>query len=314
MSSFVESTEQQEVAYRPIALDGLEARDAVSFPLFLQTSADSWVLYRDVGTTFDIESLCRLRSEGVECLYIREADRGLYFAHVEHTIDGVLRNRRLSTDERADVLCGVILSAAKRLFGGTTDAIDTPSVDAMARILGSGSAFFLREPEGLLAVRRQLAASEDLADHSVRVAMLSMGLGHKVLGADPAVLRTCGLAGLLHDIGRLQPGGEGPLRDDDPDHVNLGADRLAALGLPADIVNAARFHHERHDGSGEPFGLVGDEIPMMAQIVGIADVFDELYAQYGSFGGAYEVLRLIAQDFRGAFSVNLAFRLVGLFQ
>lgn len=59
-------------------------------------------------------------------------------------------------------------------------------------------------------------------------------------------------------------------------HPIWGIELLAAVEFPWDIKPIIRWHHERHDGSGYPDRLRGDEIPVSAQIVGIADVYDAL--------------------------------------
>jgi HD-GYP domain-containing protein (c-di-GMP phosphodiesterase class II) len=59
-------------------------------------------------------------------------------------------------------------------------------------------------------------------------------------------------------------------------HPQWGVDIVAALGCPWSINEIVRFHHERYDGSGYPDGLAGEAIPLAAQIVGIADVYDAL--------------------------------------
>jgi HD-GYP domain-containing protein (c-di-GMP phosphodiesterase class II) len=59
-----------------------------------------------------------------------------------------------------------------------------------------------------------------------------------------------------------------------------------------------RFHHERLDGSGYPLGLRGDEVPMLAQIVGIADVYDALtsHRPYRPALSREEAASLLRQD------------------
>ncbi|MFT5092288.1 MAG: putative two-component system response regulator [Porticoccaceae bacterium] len=64
----------------------------------------------------------------------------------------------------------------------------------------------------------------------------------------------------------------------------------------ADALPAVRYHHERLDGSGYPLGLRGDEIPLSAQILAIADVYDALttdrvYRKAFSQASAFEILR-----------------------
>ena len=114
--------------------------------------------------------------------------------------------------------------------------------------------------------------------------------------------RECGwahLAGLLHDVGRVAlsdqaVAGSGTLTAEDwaaiARHPALGADMLRMLGPVADAVRA---HHERPDGLGYPDGLSGDDIPPLARIVAVAEVYDTLTAPDGYRGGmsSFEALR-----------------------
>jgi HD-GYP domain-containing protein (c-di-GMP phosphodiesterase class II) len=59
-------------------------------------------------------------------------------------------------------------------------------------------------------------------------------------------------------------------------HPHWGLEVLPALVCPWDVASIVRSHHERYDGSGYPDGLSGEAIPLAAQIVGIADVYDGL--------------------------------------
>src|SRR5258708_34949794 len=60
-------------------------------------------------------------------------------------------------------------------------------------------------------------------------------------------------------------------------HVNYSVEILrASPGLPGDLARVAALHHERHDGSGYPKGLRGNEIGMIGSIAAIVDTFDAL--------------------------------------
>jgi HD-GYP domain-containing protein (c-di-GMP phosphodiesterase class II) len=59
-------------------------------------------------------------------------------------------------------------------------------------------------------------------------------------------------------------------------HPVWGVELLATVEFPWDIKPMIRWHHEKHDGSGYPDRLQGDEIPTSAQIIGIVDVYDAL--------------------------------------
>src|SRR5437879_12014691 len=75
---------------------------------------------------------------------------------------------------------------------------------------------------------------------------------------------------ILTKSGPLEPAEREQLRS----HVTLGTDILAAAPSLRDLVPIVRHHHERYDGSGYPDGLVGDAIPLGAQIVGVLDAFN----------------------------------------
>lgn len=95
-------------------------------------------------------------------------------------------------------------------------------------------------------------------------------------------------AGLLHDIGRFALPDRvmerhGTLTQDDWDaihqHPELGADMLRDLGVYGPVAQIVRAHHERIDGRGYPDRLKGDEIPEIARIVAVAEVYDTLTAE-----------------------------------
>ncbi len=95
-------------------------------------------------------------------------------------------------------------------------------------------------------------------------------------------------AGLLHDIGRFALPDrvmerQGSLTEDDWEairlHPELGADLLRDLGVYGPVAQIVRAHHERIDGRGYPDGLKGDEIPAIARIVAVAEVYDTLTAE-----------------------------------
>jgi len=93
------------------------------------------------------------------------------------------------------------------------------------------------------------------------------------------------IAARLHDIGRIGVSDLILLKPDDLSdqerelvraHVLVSVHILEALDFPWEVKPAVRFHHERLDGSGYPDGLMGDEIPLSARVLAVADVFDAM--------------------------------------
>jgi putative nucleotidyltransferase with HDIG domain len=93
------------------------------------------------------------------------------------------------------------------------------------------------------------------------------------------------IAGFLHDLGKvgvptdllLHPGALEPeKRKLVEEHPEIGAKLLAPLDLPPAVAQAIHHHHEWWDGTGYPDGLAGEEIPLAARFVAVADAFDSM--------------------------------------
>lgn len=128
------------------------------------------------------------------------------------------------------------------------------------------------------------AKSPWTAGHSERVTHLAIAIGHE-LRLDPKQLDQLFRGGMVHDIGKLAVPTEildkrGRLTAAERRivecHPRAGVDRLAPLAEFADVLPMVRSHHERPDGRGYPDRLGGDEIPWLARVLAVADVYDAL--------------------------------------
>src|SRR4051794_32062649 len=122
------------------------------------------------------------------------------------------------------------------------------------------------------------------AGHSRRVQQLSLALGRE-LGLSQAELDLLGHAALFHDIGKLAIPDSILLKPASltPEewaimqgHAEEGARIIDRLGFLQDAVPAIRHHHERFDGTGYPQRISGDEIPLGARIIHVADALDSM--------------------------------------
>jgi putative nucleotidyltransferase with HDIG domain len=124
------------------------------------------------------------------------------------------------------------------------------------------------------------------ARHCAAVAAFSRDIARQV-GMSKRDQELAHTAGLLHDIGKfvlsdrvMERGGQ--LADADwrgvRRHPDIGAELLRDIGVYGPVAEIVRAHHERMDGRGYPRGLRGDEIPAVARIVAVAEVYDTLTA------------------------------------
>lgn len=163
---------------------------------------------------------------------------------------------------------------------------------SVATILGihSGNAELYRQQAELLAgVIRALTSAIDAKDpytcgHSDRVSRVAVRLGQQ-LGCDDEFLNTLYLSGLLHDVGKIgidetvlrKPGRLTPAEYEHiKTHPDIGYNILKDVKKLAHLLPGVRHHHESWDGRGYPDGLAGDEIPLMARIIAVADSFDAM--------------------------------------
>ncbi len=136
---------------------------------------------------------------------------------------------------------------------------------------------------------RALVAAIDKKDHytrghSERVGLLSRMTGLQ-MGLPPDVLHVLEWSGLLHDVGKIGIPEEvlnkpGRLTDEEfaviRRHPEMGYDILRPISSFTSVLDGVLYHHENPDGTGYPRGLRGDEIPLVARIIHVVDVFDAL--------------------------------------
>jgi HD-GYP domain-containing protein (c-di-GMP phosphodiesterase class II) len=124
--------------------------------------------------------------------------------------------------------------------------------------------------------------------HSERVAFISRWIAERLAEEEPLEeeqIHKVYLAGLLHDIGKMGIDEailrkKGKLTEKEINHIrahpSIGAGILSEIKQMRDIVPGVLSHHERVDGKGYPNGLVGERIPLISKIVGLADGFDAM--------------------------------------
>jgi putative nucleotidyltransferase with HDIG domain len=145
------------------------------------------------------------------------------------------------------------------------------------------------------------------AGHTRRVADYAKKLA-AAMGYNDVELEQLHEAAILHDIGKivtpdsvlLKPGKLTPREYDIiKEHVIVSASILTNINFHPDVIEIVKYHHERCDGSGYPYGITHDEIPMLARILAVADTFDamttnRIYKPRKSIDAALEELNSLA--------------------
>ena len=167
---------------------------------------------------------------------------------------------------------------------------------------------------------------ERAARHAAAVARFSRDIA-KAVGMTDAECELAHTAGLLHDIGRFALSDRvaergRTLTEEDwvaiQRHPELGAEMLRDLGMYGPVAEIVLAHHERIDGRGYPQGLSGAEIPDIAKIISVAEVYDTLTAhdtyrtQMSSFEALNELRRVSGSQLDERYVEVLAKLLTGV--
>lgn len=141
---------------------------------------------------------------------------------------------------------------------------------------------YLKTVRSLVSVME--AKDEYTESHSIRVAKYASFIASE-MGSSKSFLEDIGVAGVLHDIGKIGIS-DSILNKRDKltheeyeivkQHPDIAHRIVSKIGLSDDIIRAIKYHHERYDGKGYPDRIKGGDIPSMAAIISVADAFDAI--------------------------------------
>jgi putative nucleotidyltransferase with HDIG domain len=212
--------------------------------------------------------------------------------------------------ERAAGICQQAKAAVVSMFGEARmgKAVDVGGAYELVEEISESVA---RNPEAFISLARLKTADDYTYMHSVAVCALMVALAKK-LGLDEGQTRLCGMAGLLHDMGKVaipmdvlnKPG---KLTDSEFDIVRMhpveGYKILSASnGVDAVALDVVLHHHEKIDGSGYPEKLHASDISLHAKMGAVCDVYDAITSNrpYKSGWDPAESLRRMA-EWKGSF-------------
>jgi HD-GYP domain-containing protein (c-di-GMP phosphodiesterase class II) len=209
----------------------------------------------------------------------------LFAVRITHPIRGLVESTRAIS--RAEFHERVPVTGAAEIseLGETFNKMASNIEDFVDRLKDAAE----ENRELFLGSIRMLAAAIDEKDpytrgHSGRVAKYSLILGEG-LNLNTEDLDRLRISALLHDVGKIGVDDRvlkkpGKLTEEEFDlmkqHTVKGANIMRPVAKLRDVLPGIELHHERMDGGGYPYGLQGDQIPLMARIIAVADTLDAI--------------------------------------
>ncbi|ROL92347.1 HD-GYP domain-containing protein [Pseudomonas protegens] len=264
--------------------------------MYIHQFCGSWLDHSFWKAGFVLDShadLQRLRSSNLSSLWIDTSKGGdLPEASATTTPDlppsaqpATAATPRASMDEevqRAIKLCAYSRKAVTAMFQEVRmgQALEMQQAEDLVLQIGQS---LLRHPDALISLARLKNADDYTYMHSVAVCALMLATARQ-LGLSEDYIRLAGIAGLLHDVGKLtipdsilnKPQ---KLSDTEFERVKLHPEAGGAIlrqspDVDALVLDVCLHHHEKADGSGYPHRLAGNQISLFAQMGAVCDVYD----------------------------------------
>lgn len=251
------------------------------FSVFLPNSAgEAPVLYHEAGAGMTKPDFDRLERQGVADLCVRDEDVGKCDRVLEHKLEDVVNDPSVPPIEKAGIVQRVGTFVASDL---AKSAREQPDLDRTTNLVDNIVSCVLADPIVAGHVLQMSHHERTTASHMCVVSALSVALGAEIFGPDARVLRELGLAGMLHDLGKLaiSPDILGKTEPLTPEEwMIIQQHPIESVRLIGENPNANMAvrqiilqHHERVDGRGYPLGLSGDDILLTTKALTIVDTF-----------------------------------------
>ncbi len=219
-------------------------------------------------------------------------------SHHDAEMGGLECCRRIKANRKTELIPVLMVageeihSQIQALDAGADDVLPTPMHPELARtqvrslLRQKAATDRLEQTESVLVALAKTVESRDhtTGGHCERLSLFSLALGI-ALGLGDEDLLALHRGGYLHDIGKVAIPDQilnkpGPLDDDEWEsmrtHTWRGEQICRPLHSLANVLPIIRSHHERWDGSGYPDGLKGEQIPLLATVLQMSDIYDAL--------------------------------------
>jgi len=271
------------------------------FKIYVPLQSGQFVLWTPEGERVTPEQLARLSASGLKEVYVALEEKIKYEEYLESHLAPILHSPEPSDEQKAAVFSAVSTNVVRDAFE-TSLGLGAMSAEVLLRTqtMIERALIFIAESRSLEALAKMVGHDYQTYEHCTKVLWFTMAFlktNQDIMEAiqpgygdlDPVgrtdVLKPCGVAALLHDIGKAFIAQE-ILHKSDPltevewemmkAHPLNGLAMLIDTDVPSFVKKAVLQHHEDFHGGGYPMGLKDENITTLARVLRIIDVFDAM--------------------------------------
>lgn len=301
----IEAQQTERTIFHPAPLATLEPEKGAHFDLYLAIptpTGQRYVLYKSSELDFTRERCNYLLDRGVKNLYIADQDAPAYFEFVDRTLSEKLNAPDVTPARRSQIL----YTTTSALVQATFNRPDSPVLIKTNKTLVEHTLQTIsNDPRIVRTMVAAFASDYSLYTHSVNVSTLATGLLLEMKLGENKSITDIAMGYLLHDIGKTRVPSEVLMKtgiltkqelSEIERHPLYGVDLMQShesIGPAA--LSIIRTHHEKLDGSGYPYRLAADKIPLETRICSAVDIFDALTSNrpYKKAMSGFDAIRLI---------------------
>jgi HD-GYP domain-containing protein (c-di-GMP phosphodiesterase class II) len=259
----------------------LAEQGEADFSIYLpRSAADAPVLYRKAGAVEARPDFHRLHDSGVSHILVRGADLARCEEALEQNLDSVLHDPTIEPLQKVQCVQHVGTSVVRDILSGESVSTNIDRASNLLDIVIEGVLSDRMVAANLLSMSEHHRTT---ASHMFAVSTLAVLLGAEVFGPVHTTLRELGLAGMLHDLGKITIDPEvlnkpTPLTPAELELIrHHPVESIRLIGDHPDATTTVRQmvlqHHERPDGRGYPLGLTDEALLTGSKILAIVDSF-----------------------------------------
>ncbi len=271
------------------------------FRIYVLSPQGQYILWALEGREVRPEQLDRLAEGGLKEVYIDIEEQFIYDRYLEENLGDILDSKWSSDDQKATIFSRVSTNVVKTAFE-TCFRLGTMSTEALRQTqrMIENALKFITQSGSLQALAKMIGHNYQTYEHATKVLWFTVaflrdnpGVVEEILPGyqnlpqrqKAETLKQCGVAALLHDIGKAFVSKEILNKNDSLStveweimkrHPLSGLAMLVDTDLPVFVKKAILHHHEDFDGGGYPLCLEGSSITTLARVLRIVDTFDAM--------------------------------------
>ena len=271
------------------------------FSIYVPTSGGQYVLWAEDGNRVTEQQLLKLAEGGHTQVFIDLEEELKFDEYLETNLEGILENEGTSDEQKAAIFGKVSANVVKAAFE-TSLGMGAMTGDIIERTqrMVANALMFIAESRSMEALAKMIGHDYQTYEHATKVLWFTAAFlkdnGEILETIQPGceaydeeqrkdLLRQCGVAALLHDIGKALVAQSilnklGPLNETEWEvmkrHPLSGMAMLFDTAVPDFVKKAVLQHHEDFQGGGYPLGIEGPTITVLGRVLRIVDVFEAM--------------------------------------